>query len=451
MRWTLAATILGSSIAFIDASVVNVALPPIQSDLGGGLAAQQWVVDGYLLTLGSLILVGGSLGDIFGEVRLFVIGVAAFGLASALCALAPDITTLIVFRGLQGVAGALLTPASLAVITASFEGSERGAAIGAWTAWTGISFVLGPLVGGWLIDVSSWRVIFLINIPIAMATIAIAVLLIPKGSMGGKRVPVDYLGGALCVLGLGGVVYSLIEQPTLGWAHWSVAGGLAAGAVCLAGFVAWEMRAPSPMLPLRLFARRNFSVTNVETLAVYGGLSAWGFFLVLFLQQLAGYSPFRAGLATVPVTIVMFFLSSRAGRLSARHGPRLFMALGPLVAGASLAALARMPTHVDYWVDLLLPLLGFAVGLSLTVAPLTTTVLADAGPGDAGIASGVNNAIARVAGLVAIAGVGIAASGGGHRLTAHGFHLAMLIVAALVALGGVIGAVGIRNPELSGR
>jgi EmrB/QacA subfamily drug resistance transporter len=451
MRWTLAATILGSSIAFIDASVVNVALPPIQNDLGGGLAAQQWVVDAYLLTLGSLILVGGSLGDIFGEVRLFVIGVAAFGLASALCAVAPDITTLIVFRGLQGVAGALLTPASLAVITASFEGSERGAAIGTWTAWTGISFVIGPLVGGWLIDVSSWRVIFLINIPIAIATVAIAILLIPKGRMGGKRVPVDYLGGALCVLGLGGVVYALIEQPTLGWSHWSVASGLVAGFACLAGFVAWEVRAPSPMLPLRLFARRNFSVTNVETLAVYGGLSAWGFFLVLFLQQLAGYSPFRAGLATVPVTIVMFFLSSRAGRLSARHGPRLFMALGPLVAGASLAALARMPTHLDYWVDLLLPLLGFSVGLSLTVAPLTTTVLADAGPGDAGVASGVNNAIARVAGLVAIAGVGIAASGGGHRLTAHGFHLAMLIVAALVALGGVIGAVGIRNPELSGR
>ena len=449
MRWTLAATILGSSIAFIDMSVVNVALPRIQSDLGGGLAAQQWVVSAYLLTLGSLILVGGSLGDIFGEVRLFILGVTAFGVASALCAVAPGITTLIVFRGLQGVAGALLTPASLAVITASFEGSDRGAAIGSWTAWTGIAFVIGPLVGGWLIGVSSWRVIFLINIPIAVATVAIALLHIPKGSMGGKRAPVDYLGGALCVLGLGGVVYALIEQPRLGWSHWSIAGGLAGGAACLVGFVGWEARAPTPMLPLRLFARRNFSVTNVETLAVYGGLSAWGFFLALFLQQLAGYSPFRAGLATVPVTIVMFFLSREAGRLSARYGPRLFMAAGPLVAAASLAVLARMPTRLDYWVDLLPPLLGFAVGLSSTVAPLTTTVLADAGPGDAGIASGVNNAVARVAGLVAIAGVGIAASGGGHRLTAHGFHLAMLIVAVLVGLGGVIGAVGLRNPELA--
>jgi EmrB/QacA subfamily drug resistance transporter len=447
MRWTLVATILGSSIAFIDASVVNVALPRIQSDLGGGLAAQQWVVDAYLLTLGSLILVGGSLGDIFGEVRLFVLGVTTFGLASALCAFAPDITTLIVFRGLQGVAGALLTPASLAVITASFAGAERGAAIGTWTAWTGIAFVIGPLVGGWLIDVSSWRVIFLINIPIAVATVAIALLLLPKGSLGGRRAPVDYLGGALCVLGLGGVVYALIEQPRLGWSHWSIAGCLVGGAACLAGFVAWEARTASPMLPLRLFSRRNFSVTNVETLSVYGGLSAWGFFLALFLQLVAGYSPLRAGAATLPVTIVMFFLSRRAGRLSAHYGPRMFMALGPLVAAASLLTLARMPTGLDYWVDLLPPLLGFAVGLSMTVAPLTTTVLADAGPGDAGIASGVNNAVARVAGLVAIAGVGIAASGGGHKLTAHGFHVAMLIVAALVACGGVIGAVGIRNPR----
>lgn len=445
MRSILVVTVLGSSIVFIDSTVVNVALVPIQHDLGGGLAAQQWVVDAYLLTLGSLILVGGSLGDIFGEARLFMLGVVAFGAASVMCALAPDITTLIVFRGIQGIAGALLTPASLAVITSSFKGSERGAAIGTWTAWTGMSFIVGPLLGGWLIDVWSWRAIFFINVPVAAATVAVAWHRLPRGT--GKRATVDFAGGLLCATGLGGVVYALIEQPRLGWSHWSVMGGLALGVAALLAFVAWETRAPMPMLPLRLFASRNFSVTNVETLAVYGGLSAWTFFLALFLQQQAGYSPFRAGLATVPVTIVMFFLSRQTGRWSAHYGPRVFMAVGPLVAGLSILTLAQLPAGLDYWVDLLPPLLGFAVGLSLTVAPLTTTVLSDAGPGDAGIASGVNNAVARVAGLVAIAAVGLAAaSHGAHKLTAHGFHVAMVIVGALICAGGAIGAVGIRNP-----
>ena len=448
MRWTLVGTILGSSIAFIDSTVVTVALVPIQRDLGGGLAAQQWLVDAYLLTLGSLILVGGSLGDIFGEVRMFTLGVAAFGIASVVCALAPNVTTLIVFRGVQGVAGALLTPASLAVITATFHGAERGAAIGSWTAWTGISFIIGPLLGGWLIDVASWRAIFFINIPVAVVTLAIARFLMPRPSAGGgTRARVDLVGASLCALGLGGVVYALIEQPQLGWSHWSVAAGLGAGVACLVAFVLWESRTSAPMLPLRLFSSRNFAVTNVETLSVYGGLSAWGFFLALFLQGRAGYSPFRSGLATVPVTIVMFFLSRYTGRLSARFGPRLFMAAGPLLAGLSLLAFARLPAPLNYWTDLLPPLLGFAVGLSLTVAPLTTTVLSDAGPGDAGIASGVNNAVARIAGLVAIAGVGIAASSGTSRLTDHGFHVAMVIVAALLCLGGAIGAVGIRNPS----
>jgi len=446
MRWILVATILGSSIAFIDLTVVNVALPPIQHDLGGGLAAQQWIVDAYLLTLGSLILVGGSLGDIFGEMRLFTIGVASFGLASILCALAPDITTLIVFRGIQGIAGALLTPSSLALITSNFEGAERGAAIGTWAAWSGISTVVGPLLGGWLIGISSWRVIFFLNVPIAIVTIAIALLLIPRGRDTASRARVDYLGGVLCAVGLGGVVYGLIEQPRLGWTHWSIVGGLVLGAALLIAFVAWEARARAPMLPLRLFASRNFSVTNVETLAVYGGLSAWGFFLALFLQQLSGYSPFRSGLATLPVTLVLFTLSRYTGRWSAHYGPRLFMAVGPLLAGASLLTLARMPVHLSYWIDLLPPLLGFSVGLALTVAPLTTTVLSDAGAGDAGIASGVNNAVARIAGLVAIAAIGLAASGGAHKLTPHGFHVAMVIVGALICAGGAIGAACIRNP-----
>jgi EmrB/QacA subfamily drug resistance transporter len=427
-------------------TVVNVALPAIQRDLGGGLAAQQWIVDAYLLTLGSLILVGGSLGDIFGEVRLFKIGVAAFGAASALCALAPDANTLILFRGLQGIAGALLTPASLAVITSTFSGAERGAAIGTWTAWSAVSAVIGPLLGGWLIDVSSWRVIFLLNVPIAIVTIVIALTLMALPESENERVPVDFVGAGLCVAGLGSLVFGFIEQPRRGWGDPAVPGTIAAGAACLVAFVLWEMRHPAPMLPLGLFKRRNFSVANIETFAVYGGLSAWGFFLALFLQQLCGYSPLQAGLATLPVTIVLFVLSRYAGRGSARFGPRVFMAVGPLVAGASTLPLARLPDRPNYWTDLFPSMLGFSLGLALTVAPLTTTVLSDAGPSDAGIASGVNNAVARVAGLIAIAVLGLAASSGG-KLTEHGFHVAETITAVLICAGGVIGAVALRNPS----
>ena len=432
-------------MVFVDASVVNVALPAIQRDLGGGLATQQWIADAYLLTLGSLILVGGSLGDIFGEVRVFTLGVIAFGAASVLCAVAPDATSLIVFRGLQGVSGALLTPASLAVITSTFSGHERGAAIGSWTAWTGISFVIGPLLGGWLIGVSTWRLIFVLNVPLACATLALVLTQLPRTISGKTGIRIDVAGAALCAAGLGTLVFGFIEQPRLGWTDPAVPGSLAAGAVFLAAFVLYELRADMPMLPLRLFARRNFSVTNLETFAVYGGLSAWSFFLTLFLQQVAGYSPFRSGLATLPLTIVMFFLSRYVGRLSMRIGPRLFMGAGPLLAGAATLSIVRLPSHLDYWTDLLPSLLAFALGLAMTVAPLTTTVLNDAGPGDAGIASGVNNAVARVAGLIAIAAVGIAASSGAN-LSTQGFHRAMLIVAGLLAAGGAIGAAGIRNP-----
>jgi len=437
-RLTLIAAILGSSIVFIDGTVVNVALVPIQHDLGGGLAAQQWIVDAYLLTLGSLILVGGSLGDIFGEVRVFRFGVAWFGLASVLCALAPNVDTLIVFRGFQGIAGALLTPASLAVITSTFSGAARGAAIGMWTT------VVGPLLGGWLIGVSTWRVIFFLNVPIAIATLMISARMAQKESRReGARV--DYLGGGLCVIGLGAIVFAFIEQPRHGWGA-MILGTLFGGAAALAAFVVWETHERQPMLPLRLFRLRNFSVTNIETFAVYGGLSTFSFFLVVFLQQTVGYSPFRAGLATLPVTAMMFVLSPRAGRLSMRIGPRLLMTIGPVIAGAAVAVLARLPAHLNYWRDLLPPLLGFSIGLALTVAPLTTTVLSDAGAGDAGVASGVNNAVARVAGLIAIAVVGIAAASGGTHLTKHGFHLAMLVTGLLLIAGGTIGGVGLRNP-----
>ena len=445
-KWTLIASILGSSMAFVDGSVVNVALPSIQGDLRGGLATQQWVVDAYLLTLGSLILVGGSLGDIFGESRVFAIGVASFAGASLLCAIAPDAPALIVFRGLQGMAGALLTPASLAMITATFTGAARGNAIGQWTSWTGISFILGPTLGGWLVDVSSWRVIFLINIPIALATF---LLLVRLGGMHQKRrenMRVDVVGAVLCTAGLGLLVAGFIEQPQRGWGDPLILAAFVAGAALLGAFVVYELRTPLPMLPLRLFRLRNFSVTNIETLSVYGGLSALTTFLTLYLIEFAGFSALQAGISLLPVTIVMFFLSPRTGRLSMQYGPRLFMALGPIVAGVAVVAYTWLPQDVNYWVDILPALLVFALGLSLTVAPLTTTVLADAGPCDAGVASGVNNAVARIAGLLAIAILGILAAGGGDHLTVHGFHVTMGAVAGLLVCGGLIGAIGIRNP-----
>ena len=446
-RWTLVASILGSSMAFIDGSVVNVALPSIQADLGGGLATQQWVVDAYLLTLGSLILVGGSLGDIFGESRVFAIGVASFAGASVLCAIAPDALSLIVFRAIQGAAGAILTPASLAMITATFTGTARGNAIGQWTSWSGISFIVGPTVGGWLIDVSTWRVIFLINIPIAAVTLLILMRL---GGLHQKRredLRVDVPGAILCTAGLGLLVAGFIEQPQLGWSDPLILGAFAAGVALLGAFVVYELRTPMPMLPLRLFRLRNFSVTNVETLSVYGGLSALTTFLTLYLIEFAGFSALRAGISLLPLTVVMFFLSPRTGRLSMKYGPRLFMALGPVIAGVAVLAYTRLPQNVDYWVDIFPALLVFSLGLALTVAPLTTTVLADAGPGDAGVASGVNNAVARIAGLLAIAILGILAAGGGDHLTVHGFHLTMGAVAGLLVCGGLIGAFGIRNPR----
>ena len=445
-RLTIVASILGSSMAFIDGSVVNVALPSIQADLGGGLATQQWVVDSYLLTLGSLILVGGSLGDIFGESRVFAIGVASFAVASVLCAIAPNAPALIVFRGVQGMAGALLTPASLAMLTATFSGTARGNAIGQWTSWTGISFIIGPTIGGWLIDVSTWRTIFLINIPIAIATLLILMRL---GGMHQKRredLKVDVPGAILCTAGLGLLVAGFIEQPQLGWSDPLIVGAFVLGAVLLGAFVAYELRTPMPMLPLRLFRLRNFSVTNVETLSVYGGLSGLSTFLTLYLIEFAGFSALHAGLSLLPITVVMFVLSPRMGRLSMQHGPRLYMSLGPIIAGLSVLAYTRLPQNIDYWVDILPALLVFSFGLSLTVAPLTTTVLADARPGDAGVASGVNNAVARIAGLLAIAVLGIAAAGGGDHLTVHGFHVTMGAVAGLLVCGGLIGAIGIRNP-----
>jgi EmrB/QacA subfamily drug resistance transporter len=495
-RLALLAAILGSFVAGLDATAVNVALPAIEADLGGGLAGQQWVSNAYLLTLGSLILVGGSLGDLFGERRIFTLGVTGFGAVSVVCAMAPTIEVLIAGRALQGVFGALLTPSALAVIVATFASDERAAAIGSWTAWSGIAFVVGPLAGGWLIDVASWRWIFAINVPFVIATVLIVRVAVSERPREGERAPVDVIGATLCALGLAGPVYALIRQPSVGWGSVEVIAALVVGVALLAAFLWREAHTQHPMLPLNLFRRRNFAFGNLETLALYGGLSAVLFFLVLFLQQVAGYDALQAGLATLPTTIVMFALSRRAGRMADRIGPRWFMGLGPLVGAAGLLLLMRVDADLDYFTDLLPALLVFSVGLAITVAPLTATVLADADEHNAGIASGVNNAIARVAGLLAVAALGavVAAQFGsaierelGARslsppaqrtvevakertlarvdpaslprgegqfvaqaaedASVSAFHTGAGIAALLVALGGVLGLVGIRNPR----
>jgi EmrB/QacA subfamily drug resistance transporter len=495
-RLALLAAIMGSFVALLDATVVNVALPSIADDLGGGLAGQQWVSNAYLLVLGSLILVGGRLGDVFGERRVFSVGVAGFGVTSLLCALAPSIEVLVGGRALQGMFGALLTPSALAVIVATFSPSERGAAIGSWTAWTGIAAVAGPLGGGAIIDVASWRWIFAINVPFVILTLALIAIAVPARPLGDHRPSVDLLGGLLCALGLAGPVFALIRQPELGWGAPGVVVPMLAGFTLFGVFLRHERRTPEPMLPLELFRRRNFSVGNAETLTMYAGLSVLFFFLVLFLQQVAGWSALHAGLATLPTTVVMFVVSRHTGRLADRYGPRVFMGGGPLVAAAGLLLMQRVGGDPDYLTDLLPALLVFALGLSLTVAPLTATVLADADEHNAGIASGVNNAIARVAGLLGVAAIGavVAAQFGAtldERLASErlgpaaraavaqarsqtlarvepagappaeralvadatedasvaALHVGLGIAAVLVAAGGVLGIVGIVNPR----
>jgi EmrB/QacA subfamily drug resistance transporter len=402
------------------------------------------VADAYLLTLGSLILVGGSLGDLFGQRLIFVIGVISFAVTSVLCAVAWDEGSLIAARAAQGVAGALLTPASLATISVLYDGEERGAAIGTWTAWTGIAFLIGPLVGGWLVSTVSWRGIFLINVPVAIATLVLISVAIPPIAAK-PHARVDFVGAILCAFGLGGPVYALIEAPARGFSDPLILATLLGGIAMFGLFLLWEARSRNPMLPLRLFRRRNFSFANLETFTVYGGLATQGFFLTLFLQQLAGYSPLQAGATSVPVTIVMFFLSPRVGRLSMRLGPRLFMGIGPFICAASTLWMRSLEPGFSYWTSLLPAQLVFAAGLSMIVAPLTATVLADAGPGDAGIASGVNNAVARVANLLGIAIVGAAIAGAANQLDMPGYRLAMAITAALFAAGGAIGLAAIRK------
>jgi EmrB/QacA subfamily drug resistance transporter len=492
---TLVATILGSTIVFLDSTVVNVALPAIQSDLDTGLAGQQWVVEAYMLTLVALLLVGGSLGDLYGRKRLFIIGLVGFGITSVLCAIAPTEETLIAARALQGIAGALLVPGSLAILAATFEGEARGRAVGLWTAWAGISTLIGPVGGGLLVELD-WRLIFWVNIPLVAATIVLAHRVITESVDPEAVHGIDFVGIGLSALGLAGPVFALIEQPMYGFSDPIVWGPLVGGVVLFVAFIAWEARARAPMLPLELFRSHNFSAVNLSTLFVYAALSGAFFFIVLFLQQVVGYSAFEAGAATTPPTILLFLLSGRFGALASRIGPRLLMGVGPMIGAVGLVLLVMVDADVTYLTELLPAMILFGLGLSMTVAPLTTTVLDSVEERHVGVASGVNNAVARTAGVLAIAALGAVISAqfsssldervAGGQLSPQAqaaigdakdqplsggdvgnvpqaeagaldddivassesaFHLGMLIGAALLAIGGLIALISVRNPE----
>jgi EmrB/QacA subfamily drug resistance transporter len=467
-RLTLLAAILGSAVVFLDGTVVNVALPSIREDLDTGLAAQQWIVEAYLLTLGALILVGGSLGDHLGRRRVLVAGLVGFGVTSALCALAPSAGVLVGTRALQGVAGALLVPSSLALITATFPGDERGAAIGSWTAWTGMAFVIGPLGGGALVEFASWRWIFALNVPLVLVTLWFVRAGVQESRDEEAPGEIDYLGALLASLGLAGPVFALIEQPTYGWSDPLVWVPGLVGLVLIAAFLWHERHTDHPMLPLSLFRSRNFAVGNAATLLIYGGLGAATFYVTIFLQQVAGWGAVEAGMSLLPITLCMWVLSRRFGALSDRIGPKLPMGLGPIVAGIGLMWMGRLDSDVNYVTDLLPGVLVFGVGLSATVAPLTNTVLGAVPQHNAGVASGVNNQIARVAALLAIAVVGAVVttsfdsalgpaadgvdplSGGSPAVvdaSIQAYRTGLGTAGALVVLGGVLSLVGIANPR----
>jgi EmrB/QacA subfamily drug resistance transporter len=495
-RLTLVAAILGSTVVFLDSTVVNVALPAISEDLDAGLSGQQWVVEAYMLTLVALILVGGSLGDQFGRRRMFVTGLAGFAAASVLCAAAPSVELLIVARGLQGIAGALLVPGSLALVAAAFEGAERGRAVGTWTAFTGIATVVGPAGGGWMVDNLDWRWIFWVNVPLIAVTIALALHSVEESRDPRAYRGIDWTGILLSALGLGGPVFALIEQPSYGWSDPVVWGPLLAGVACFALFIRHEARAEHPMLDLSLFRIRNFWVANLTTFTAYSGLIAGLFFVTLFLQQVAGYSALDAGLATTPISVILFALSPRLGKIASGTGPRLPMTAGPIVAGVGLLLMLRIDADPDYVAEVLPAMVVFGLGLAATVAPLTATVLDSVDPSHAGIASGVNNGVSRVAGLLCIAVLGAVISADfGSRLdeelgsaqlspvagaaveeakeqplgtpdvgrappaeaalvreaaadaSTGAFHLAIGIAGVLMIAGGIVSGLGIVNPR----
>lgn len=440
-RIVLWVAILASFVAFLDGSIVNVALPAIARDLGGGLVIQQWVLDGYLLALGSLILVAGSVSDAFGRVRTLRIGLLLFGVASLMCTAAPTGPFLVFARLVQGAAAALLVPSSLALITSSFTNEARAKSIGLWTGWTGTAFIAGPLLGGLLVDAASWRLVFAVNVlPIGATLFLLARLPDPLPPV--VRPRIDLVGALLAAFGLAGPVFALIVQGGLGWGSPLVLAPMVGGVACFAAFIWWESRAPEPMMPLELFRSRNFAVGNLATAAIYAGISLGLFIIPVFLQEAAGLSAVAAGMATLPMTLMSLALSAYFGTLSGRFGPRLFMATGPVIGALGFLMMLGTRVPVDYWWQLLPGVVVFGLGLSITVAPLTSAVLGSITPAQAGIGSAVNNAVARVAGLLAIASAGLIV---GPALDDAAFHRVVLATAVLLFTGGLVSALGISN------
>ncbi len=440
-RRALLVAILAAFVAFLDGSIITVALPAITEELGGGLPVQQWVVDAYLITLGALILLAGSLSDLLGRIAVLRIGLIGFGITSIACGLAPTAELLIAARAAQGVAGALLVPSSLALIMGTHRGAAQSRAIGLWTAWTSAAFIVGPLLGGLLTDLLSWRWVFFINVvPIVVTMLLMAPM---RNEPAAVRTPLDGWGAALGALGLGGVVFGLIEQANYGWQSPIVVIPMIVGALCLIGFIVRQATAEHPMMPLSLFRNRNFAVGNLATVAIYAALSLSTLVIVLFLQQVAELSATASGLVMLPVTLMLIVFSSVFGTLAGRFGSRWFMTAGPLIAAAGLVSMLAIDVPFDFVPQALVGVLLLGLGLAVTVAPLTSAVLGAIEPARSGIASAVNNAVSRISGLVAIALLGAVV---GTVVDAAWLDRALLLCAGLLAIGAFISAIGIRRP-----
>ncbi|WP_431239746.1 MFS transporter [Mycolicibacterium aichiense] len=437
-RLLVAVAVLASFVAFLDGSVVNLALPAISAELGGGLVIQQWVVDGYLLTLGALILLAGAISDTFGRLTVLRAGLVVFGVASLLCAAAPSGLVLVIGRCLQGLGAAFLVPSSLAMLNARFTGAEQSRAIGIWTAWTGTAFVVGPLLGGVLVDTLGWRWVFAVNLVPLAVTLILTGKLTDRTPRTGARI--DAIGAVLTAVGLSATVFAMIEQQRMGWHDPAIVTALIVGPASLIAFGWWERRARHPMLPPAVFSARNFTVGNLATVFLYAGISLGQLLVALFLQEVGGLSPAQAGLATLPVPVLSFVLAARFGELAGRYGPRRFMAVGPLIAAAGFGWMAIGAGNV--WLQTLPGMALFGIGLSVAVSPLTAAVLAAVPTSQSGIGSAINNAVARVAGLIAIAFTAVIVGG---AMTFDGFRQGVLTAAVLLVIAGIVSAVGIRD------